>query len=75
MCGIEQADDATAASPATFIAIRPPRSPLLEANAPPSPSPSPSSTVAIELPSGLRITGLDVVGAASVVLLLRDAGP
>lgn len=67
---IEQADT-TAASPATFIAIRPPRYPRAET----IDLPSPSSTVAIELPSGLRIIGLDVAGAAAVVRLLQEAGP
>jgi NAD(P)H-hydrate repair Nnr-like enzyme with NAD(P)H-hydrate epimerase domain len=33
----------------------------------------PLPCVAIDLPSGLRITGLDAAGAATVISLLREA--
>lgn len=63
--------DAAPAAPATFIAIRPPR----PVHAEEIDRPTPSRTIAIELPSGLRITGLDAAGAATVVRILREAGP
>jgi hypothetical protein len=37
--------------------------------------PAASSSVSIELPCGLRVTGLDAASAAIVVRLLREAGP
>ncbi len=67
---VEQAD-APAGSPATFIAIRPPRHAQPDVVG----SQSPCSTVAIELPSGVRITGLDATGAATVIRQLREAMP
>ena len=64
-------DEADAARPApgTFIALRPPRA-VHAAEVDQSPSPA---TVAIDLPSGLRITGLDARGVATVVRMLGEA--
>lgn len=66
-----EAAEAQPSSAATFLAISPPRSLRPAAVEPPATSPS----VSIELPCGLRVTGLDAASAAIVVRLLREAGP
>jgi hypothetical protein len=66
-----EAADAAPTAPATFIPIRPAVHPQPELMEPPVRS----RTVAIELPDGLRITGLDASGAATVVRLLRTGEP
>ena len=60
--------DAAPAAPSTFIAIRPPRT--VRGNV--VDRAEPLRGVAIDLPSGLRITGLDVAGAATVIRLLGE---
>ena len=60
---------AVPATPSTFIALRPPRS--MPGDVVDRAVPLPC--VAIDLPSGLRITGLDAAGAATVISLLREA--
>jgi hypothetical protein len=61
--------DAVPAAPSAFIAIRPPRTVQGDV----VDRAVPLCCVAIDLPSGLRITGLDAAGAATVIRLLREA--
>lgn len=64
---VEQAD-ARAVSPNGFVAVHPPRAPR-DSNL----GSTSSSPIVIALPSGLRITGLDAAGVATVVRLLSVA--
>jgi hypothetical protein len=60
--------DAAPTAPSTFIAIRPPRAVRGDV----VDRAVPLRDVAIDLPSGLRITGLDASGAATVIRLLGE---
>jgi len=67
---VDQAE-VPAGSSAAFIAIRPPH----DAEPVGGGSACAHATVAIELPGGVRITGLDAAGAATVIRQLREALP